>query len=81
MEIDMTKEPSEGEVMIFTIGGGFVVRGTMEAIVTKLSAEDWPWFELAESSDKIIIRSTQVVALREGTRARKGGIGFVHATT
>jgi hypothetical protein len=74
----MTREPSEGEVMVFTIGGGFVVKGSMREVVEKLAAEDWPWFELAESSDKIIIRSTQVVVLREGTRSRKGGIGFVH---
>ncbi len=81
MEVDMTKEPAEGQVMVFTIGGGFVVKGTMPDIVKKLAAEDWPWFELAESNDKIIIRSTQVVALREGSRSRRGtGIGFVHDT-
>jgi hypothetical protein len=44
----------------------------------RLAAEDWPEFELAESGDTIVIRSSHVVALREGTKPRKGSIGFTH---
>jgi hypothetical protein len=78
LEVDVNKEPSQGEVMIFTVGGGFVVKGSMLEVAQRLAAEDWPSFELAESGDTTIIRSSQVVALRGGTRSRKGSIGFVH---
>jgi hypothetical protein len=79
VEVDVTKEPAEGEVMIFTVGGGFVVKGSMPEIVKRLRAEEWAHFELSESNDTIIIRSEQVVALREGKKSRRGsGIGFVH---
>lgn len=79
MEVDLSKEPAEGEVLVFTVGGGFLVKGSMPEATKRFAAEEWPLFELAESSDKIIIRSSQVVALREGSKsARKGTIGFVH---
>lgn len=78
MDVDMDKEPGEGEVMIFTNGGGFFVKGSMLEAAQRLSAEEWPTFELAESGDKIIIRSQQVVALRGGSKTRRGTIGFVH---
>jgi len=74
--VDAGKEPSEGEVLVFTLGGGFLVRGRMLEVAQRLAAEEWPPFELAETGDKIIIRSSQVVALREGTKPRKGTIGF-----
>jgi hypothetical protein len=78
VEVDLEKEPSEGEVFIYTIGGGgFVVKGTMLEAAQRLAVEEWPSFELAESGDKIILRSSQVVALRGGTSRRaKGTIGF-----
>ena len=77
VEVDVEKQPSEGEVLIFTIGGGFVVRGSMLEVAQRLASEEWPTFELAEQGDKIIIRSSQVVALRGGTKSRKVSIGFV----
>jgi hypothetical protein len=78
VEVDLEKEPSEGEVFIYTLGGGgFVVKGTMLEVAQRFAAEEWPSFELAESGDKIIVRSSQVVALRGGTTRRaKGAIGF-----
>lgn len=77
VEVDADKEPSEGQVLIFTASGAFLVRGTMLEVAQRLAAEDWPSFELAESEDKVIIRSLQVVALRGGTKpSRKGHIGF-----
>lgn len=76
VEVDAEKQPSEGEALIFTLGGGFLVKGSMLEVAQRLAMEDWPSFELAESGDKIIIRSAQVVALRGGTKARKGHIGF-----
>lgn len=79
MEVDLSREPSEGEVLIFTIGGGFVVKGSLLEIAKRLAAEEWPVLELAETEDKIIIRSEQVVALRGGTKPHRGSIGFVHA--
>ena len=78
MEINVDKEPAEGEVFIFTTGGGFVVKGTASEASRRLSAEEWAHFELAESGDIVIIRSEQVVALRAGTKAKRGSIGFVH---
>jgi hypothetical protein len=80
VEVDLTKEPSAGEVLVFTVGGGFVVKGSLLDIAKRLAAEEWPVLELAESEDKIIIRSEQVIALRGGNRQRRGGIGFVHAS-
>lgn len=78
MEVDLTKEPAEGEVLIFTTGGGFAVKGSMRDVAGRLSQEEWPHFELAESGDTIVIRSSHVVALRGGGRSRRGSIGFVH---
>lgn len=78
MEVDLTKEPSAGEVLVFTQGGGFLVKGSIRDVAQRLAAEEWPTFELAESEDMIVVRSTQVVALREGKRRHKGTIGFVH---
>ena len=81
MEVDLTKEPAEGEVMIFTVGGGFIVKGSMPEVAKRLAVEEWPLFELSESNDKIILRSAQVVALREGKRQHRGNIGFVHKSS
>ncbi|HZU12591.1 MAG TPA: hypothetical protein VFB58_07100 [Chloroflexota bacterium] len=78
MEVDVSKEPAEGQVMVFTAGGGFLVNGSVRDIAEKLNADDWATFQLAESQDKIMIRSAQVVALREGQRGRRHAIGFVH---
>jgi hypothetical protein len=78
LEVDLTKEPSAGEVLVFTQGGGFLVKGSMREVAERLSAEEWPTFELAESEDMVVIRSAQVVALREGKRRQRGSIGFVH---
>lgn len=81
VEVDVDKQPAEGEVLIFALAGGFLVKGTMHDVAQKLAAEEWPTFELAESGDQIIIRSSQVVAIRGGTKsARKGHIGFVPHT-
>jgi hypothetical protein len=79
LEVDLNKEPSAGEVLVFTQGGGFLVKGSVQDVAQRLAAEEWPTFELAESEDHVVIRSTQVVALREGKRRPKGTIGFVHA--
>ncbi|MBV9281479.1 MAG: hypothetical protein JOZ41_15475 [Chloroflexi bacterium] len=77
VEVDLGKQPSEGEVLIFTVGGAFLVKGSMLEVAQRLAAEEWPTFELAESEDRVIIRSGQVVALRGGTKSsRKGAIGF-----
>lgn len=78
MEVDADRQPAEGEVFIFTTGGGFVVSGALRDVISKLSTEDWPDFELAESGDHVVVRSSQVVALRSGTKSRRGAIGFVH---
>lgn len=74
--VDAEKQPSEGEVLVFTLGGGFLVRGSMLEVAQRLAAEEWPSFELAETGDKVIIRSAQVVALRGGTKPHRGTIGF-----
>ena len=78
MEVNLEKQPSEGEVLVFTTGGGFVVSGSVTDVTRRLAAEEWPEFELAESGDKVVIRSSQVVALRGGTKSHKGSIGFMH---
>jgi hypothetical protein len=78
MEINVDREPSDGEVYVFTTGGAFVVNGSVRDITQKLAAEDWPSFELAESGDHVTIRSSQVVALRGGSKTRKASIGFLH---
>lgn len=78
MEVDTEKAPAEGEILIFTPGGGFLVRGTMQEVVTKLRADEWVDFELVESGDHVVVRSDQVVALRAGARRPRGTIGFVH---
>jgi len=76
MDVDADRQPAEGEVTIYTVGGAFVVRGTMPDIVQRLSTEEWPSFELAETGDHVVIRSSQSVALRAGTKHRRGAIGF-----
>ncbi|MGI8968445.1 MAG: hypothetical protein ACR2GA_05000 [Chloroflexota bacterium] len=79
MEVDVDQPPSEGEVLIFTIGGAFVVKGTVQDVSSKLSSQEWTDLELAESGDHIMIRGNQVVALRGGaSHPRRGTIGFVH---
>lgn len=70
------EEPSEGEVLIVTRNGAFIVKGTLRDVAQNLRAEEWPTFELAESGDHVIIRSAQVVAIRGGNKSRKGSIGF-----
>ena len=78
VEVDTDKQPSEGEVLIFTLGGSFFVKGGTPEVLQLLAAEEWPTFELAESGDKVIIRSSQVVALRGGSKgSHRGAIGFV----
>lgn len=78
MEVDLAREPADGEVVVYTIGGGFGVKGTTLEVVERLAAEEWPSFELSESGDKIIIRSSHVLAVRGGGKARRGSIGFTH---
>jgi hypothetical protein len=78
VEVNLEKQPSDGEVLLFTTGGGFVIKGSVKDIAKRLMAEDWPEFELAESGDSVVVRSNQVVALRGGSRTRKGSIGFSH---
>jgi hypothetical protein len=77
LEVQADQEPGEGETLIFTLGGGFSVKGSIREVAQRLAAEDWPAFELSESADTVIIRSSQVVALRGGAKSRKGGMGFV----
>jgi hypothetical protein len=77
MEIDLDKEPQEGEVLIFTLGGGFSVKGTVKDVVHALSTEEWPTFALSESGAEVVLRSSHVVALRGGTQHKRGSIGFV----
>lgn len=78
MEVNLEKEPSEGETLIFTLAGGFLVKGTQLEAARKLAEEQWCHFDLAESGDRVIVRSEHVVALRGGTKARKTSIGFMH---
>jgi hypothetical protein len=77
MEVQTDQEPGEGETLIFTLGGGFSVKGSIREVAQRLAAEDWPAFELSESADTVIIRSSQVVALRGGTKRNRGSMGFV----
>ena len=77
MEVQTDQEPGEGETLIFTLGGGFSVKGNIRDVAQRLASEDWPSFELSESSDTVIIRSSQVVALRGGTKKSRGSMGFV----
>ena len=77
VEVDPDKVPSEGEVLIFAQGTGFYVKGKMMDVLRRLAEEEWTSFELADSGDKIVVRSSQVVALREGTKKQRGAIGFV----
>lgn len=72
------EEPSEGEVLVVTLGGAFMVKGSLHDVAQNLRADEWPTFELAESGDHVIIRATQVVAIRGGTKSHKGSIGFHH---
>jgi hypothetical protein len=78
MEVSGDKEPAEGEVYVFTTGGGFVVKGTAQDVSRRLSEEEWAHFELAESGDPVLIRAAHVIALRTGTKPKRGSIGFVH---
>lgn len=78
MEVDADKQPSEGEVLVYTTGGGFVVKGSVREIADQLSGQDWTELELAESGDRVIVRGSQVIALRPGSKSRRGSIGFVH---
>lgn len=80
MEVGVDHEPSEGEVLIFTQGGGFLVKGTISQVTRRLTEEEWAHFELAETADHVVIRSAQVVALREGSKSHRSSIGFVHRT-
>lgn len=77
MEVQTDQAPGEGETLIFTLGGGFSVKGSIREVAQRLASEEWPAFELSESADTVIIRSSQVVALRGGTRKNRGSMGFV----
>lgn len=79
VEVDLEREPEEGEVLVFTPGGGFSIKGTIAEIVRRFAVEEWPEFELSESGGRVCIRSSQVVALRGGTRPKRSTIGFVSA--
>jgi hypothetical protein len=68
--------PAEGEVLIATVGGTFMVRGALQDVMKRLSAEEWALFELVEGGDTVAIRSSHVVGLRSGSRHRRGSIGF-----
>jgi len=76
VEVEMDKEPAEGEVLVFTTGGGFVVKGSVADVTRRLAAKEWAHFELAESEDTVNVRSSQVVALPGGRKPRRGPIGF-----
>ncbi|MGH2442906.1 MAG: hypothetical protein ACRDFX_07065 [Chloroflexota bacterium] len=78
MEVDLEKQPSEGEVLVYTTGGAFVVRGSVREVTERLSSEEWAHFELAQGGDTVALRSSQVVALRGGARTKHSSIGFVH---
>jgi hypothetical protein len=77
VEVDLDKTPSADEVLIFTAGGGFSVKGSLEEARKRLVAEDWATFTLSESGGEVVIRSSQVVALRGGAPHKRGSIGFV----
>jgi ApbE superfamily uncharacterized protein (UPF0280 family) len=77
VEVDLDKTPQADEVQIFTVGGGFSVKGTVEEVTKRLSSDEWAAFTLSESGGDVIIRSAQVVALRGGTSQKRGSIGFV----
>lgn len=76
--VEADKEPHVGEVLIFTAGGTFCVKGSLHDVAQRVAAEEWPSFELAEKGDPILISSGQVIAMREGTKQapRRGHIGF-----
>ncbi|MGH2449565.1 MAG: hypothetical protein ACRDFS_13315 [Chloroflexota bacterium] len=76
MEVDVQHAPADGETLVFTIGGAFSVKGSTESIISKLTSEEWPSFELSETGDKVVIRSDRVVAVRGGTRSRRANIGL-----
>ena len=38
VEVETDKQPSEGEVLIFTVAGGFCVKGSMLEVTQRLSA-------------------------------------------
>ena len=77
VDVDLDKQPAEGEALIISQGGAFLVKGSMREVAAKLEAESWANFELAESSDPILIRTAQVVAVRGGVKAhRRSAIGF-----
>lgn len=78
MEVDVERQPNEGEVYVITTGGAFVVRGSVPDVSQKLMMEDWCHLELAESGDQVIVRSSQVVALRGGSKPKRGTMGFHH---
>ena len=80
MEVDVDKTPSEGEVLIFTMGGAFLVNGSVRDLVAKLNADEWTDLVLAESGDHVVLRSSQVVALRPGAKHKRGTIGFAPRT-
>ncbi len=69
-------EPAEGEVLVLTAGGAFMVKGSLQEVANTLGTEEWAHFDLAEGADHVIVRSAHVVALRGGTRQRRGNIGF-----
>jgi hypothetical protein len=78
MEVDTERDPAEGEVYLFTTAGNFCVKGSPIDVSRRISADEWPTFELTETGDTIIIRSAQVVAIRGGTKPRRSIIGFTH---
>ncbi|GAC1396464.1 MAG: hypothetical protein NVSMB52_09980 [Chloroflexota bacterium] len=78
MEVDLEKEPSEGETLVFTTAGGFLVKGSQLEVAHRLIQEEWSHFELSGSGDLVILRGQHVVALRGGTKSKRGVIGFVH---
>lgn len=76
MDVGIEQEPAEGETVVLTDAGGFQVKGSMREVADRIAGEEWVWLELAESGDRIMLRSDKVVALRGGTGKKRSVIGL-----
>ena len=67
---------TEEFVLLFTAAGSFKVRATVEETLSRVAAEEWPSFALADGEEQqVVVRSAEVVAVQR-IRGVRGSLGF-----
>jgi hypothetical protein len=66
---------SSDRSLILTPAGSFTVEGSVQETVSRLASEEWPVFSTADVGETLMVRSSEVVAVKH-VSAAKGTLGF-----